>query len=147
MNENILKTMSGLGFLVSPVDEICYAFDYEGLKYVYRMREDGDGEGFLQMFVLTSIDMKECGPFDIYRLMDKTNDEVRYVKCCLLDGSVCLYYETALFGYEDYGRMLQNMVHALEAAFCFVFSALKDIQIADGEFEELTGFDDDTLGL
>ncbi len=147
MNETILTALSALGFTIHPVDKQAYTFDYEGMHYVYRVRDDGDGEGFLQMFVLTNIDYTDCGPYNLYRLMDKTNDAVRYVKCCMLDDSVCLYYESPLFGYEDYERLLRNMVFALEASFCYVNSALKDFQIADDEFEEFTDSDDDSHEL
>ncbi len=147
MNEKILTVLSALGFIVSPVGEISYTFKYDGLNYLYRLNDDGDGEGFLQMFVLTDINAKVCGPYDLYRLMDKTNDGIRYVKANLYDGYLCLFYENALFGYENYEVMLRNMINALEASFRFVYSELKDIQIVDGEFEELSESDDDSLGV
>lgn len=147
MNSKILITLSKLGFLVEPLGEHGYSFNHEGLKYIYRLKDDGDGEGFLQMFVLTNIDATVCGPFNLYYLMDKTNDGVRYVKACLLGDSICLYYENSLFGYEDYQPMLCNMICAIESAFMFLHSALKDIQVGDDEFKELTGSDDGSDNL
>lgn len=114
MKENILDALVELGFKLEEIDDIGYAFSYEGVKYMY-MNHDND-EMFLCICIPAIYKLKEVPDLTYYKVMNMINTNLKYVKAYELEKCIWLFYERELYGNEDLMALISRMILHLEAS-------------------------------
>ena len=125
MKEKILEAFKDLGFELEEVEGLgYYSFQYEGKYYLYMYNEDD--EDFLNIALPAVFDIENENDVCFYRMMDKINETLKYVKANTLCGSMWLFYERELFGGEDMMQVIPRMILHLEAGFMLLHQAMAD---------------------
>lgn len=141
MKEKILETFKDLGFAMEEVEGLgYYSFQYEGKHYLYMQNEDD--EDFLNIAIPAVLDIDDENSVGFYRMMDKINETLKYVKANTLCGSMWLSYERELFGGEDMKQVISRMILHLEAGFMLLHQAM-EYSDDEGAPEATDGYTDD----
>ena len=90
MKEKILNTFKSLGFELEEIEEIGYAFKYEGINCMW-MSNNGD-ENFLSIGVPAILDKPDEEVVSFYQLIDKLNGILKYIKANIVGNSLWLLY-------------------------------------------------------
>ncbi len=85
-----------------------------------------DDEDFLNIALPAVFDIENENDVCFYRMMDKINETLKYVKANTLCGSMWLFYERELFGGEDMMQVIPRMILHLEAGFMLLYQAMTD---------------------
>lgn len=113
MKEKILNTFKNLGFEMEDFEELGYGFDYEGLHYLLL---NNDEEEFLNIAIPAVYEKSDSNELEFYKVIDKLNTALKYIKANELFGSIWLFYEREMIGEEDLEKLLPKMILHLEHA-------------------------------
>ncbi len=116
MKEKILDALKALGFETKDF-EIGYGFEFEGSHFLYLPSDD---EQFLSIALPSVHEFDEENELEGYKLMNKVNRQMKYVKATRINGDIWLFFERNLLGEEDLKEVLQQMIFSLEAAHFFM---------------------------
>ena len=116
MKEKILDALKALGFETKDF-EIGYGFEFEGSHFLYLPSDD---EQFLSIALPSVHEFDEENELEGYKLMNKVNRQMKYVKATRINGDIWLFFERNLLGDEDLKEVLQQMIFSLEAAHFFM---------------------------
>ena len=117
MKEQILNTLTAMGFQLEEVEGFGYGFRYEGINYLYMPNEED--EDFLNISIPAVLDCDDVSSEVFYQVMDKLNSTLKYVKANKLGDGMWLFYERELYGGEDLEKLLSRMILHLEAGITF----------------------------
>ena len=118
MKEKILDTFKTLGFDLELLEDMGYGFEYEGKRFIYLY--DDDDQEFLNIALPVMLEMQDENDIVYYKMMDKLNVSLKYVKANLCFGGLWMFYERELFGGEDLKEVISHMILRLEAGFTFL---------------------------
>ena len=116
MKEKVLDVLKALGFETKDF-EIGYGFEFEGSHFLYLPSDD---EQFLSIALPSVHEFDEENELEGYKLMNKVNRQMKYVKATRINGDIWLFFERNLLGEEDLKEVLQQMIFSLEAAHFFL---------------------------
>ena len=116
MKEKVLDALKALGFETKDF-EIGYGFEFEGSHFLYLPSDD---EQFLSIALPSVHEFDEENELEGYKLMNKVNRQMKYVKATRINGDIWLFFERNLLGEEDLKEVLQQMIFSLEAAHFFL---------------------------
>ena len=116
MKEKVLDVLKALGFETKDF-EIGYGFEFEGSHFLYLPSDD---EQFLSIALPSVHEFDEENELEGYKLMNKVNRQMKYVKATRINGDIWLFFERNLLGEEDLKEVLQQMIFSLEAAHFFM---------------------------
>lgn len=137
MKEKVLKALEKLGFLLEPVGDIGYCFNYEGGNYLW-LYNDNDTDYFVLAYAGV-VEKDDISSEAYYSLIDHLNSEVKYVKAYTFCDSISLFYEREIVGEEDFEETIPRMIFRLAHTAAMIQDILK------GETDESAGdeIDDD----
>ena len=125
MKEQILNVFQELGFLMTDLEELGYGFHYEGNNYLY-MPNDKD-EDFLSISIPAMLEVTDENIDTVYRVMDKVNAKIKYVKANKMGDNVWLFYERELMGGDDLETTISQMIRHLDSSANFFNGVLKQL--------------------
>jgi hypothetical protein len=134
MKEQVLNALQALGFQLEEMEDLGYGFRYEGIDYLY-MPNDNDDD-FLSISVPGLVEITEENAATTYKVMDRINATVKYVKANKMGRGMWMFYERELFGGEDLEILITRMVLHLESAVNFFRNALERSMDDDEESED-----------
>ena len=130
-----MKTMQTLGFILDEVEDCGYAFKFEGKTLLWVPSED---EAFFSIAFPAILDCDDVDEEVYYKIIDKFNATVKYVKANDYQEMVWLFYERELIGDENLEEIIPRMIIHLERASRFFYkNNLKKV------IEELNESDDE----
>lgn len=132
MKEKILETLNNLGFSLTEVGTLDYAFKYEGINFLYMYNEDD--EKFLNLSIPGIYDLDKEDIIKYYTLCEKINSTLKYVKAYTFNDNLWLFYERELFENDDLEELLSRMIHELTIALLVVRNTIQKME----EEEETT---------
>ena len=139
MKEKILKTFHDLGFVLDDLEDMGYGFKYEGTHFLWAQSDDDDS--FLSIVVPMAYKRKDDDDdLSFYRMIDKFNQQFKYVKANEFHGSVWMVYERELMGEENLEMVLTRMILHLERDVHFFRNWNKEVL---GDEEDEDSFDDE----
>lgn len=148
MKEKILETLKAMGFIVEEEDEQASCFEYEGHWFLHIYNKND--ENFLNITLPAVLDKEGMDELEFYKILDKVNNTVKYVKAYDNYGKAWLCYERELLGDEDLEKLLESMIYHLEAALHFFHRIQKNhddgSSLEDGLDEEDGDGGDDEEG-
>lgn len=118
MKNKVLEAFNELGFKLEMMEDVGYAFDYEGINYLYVPH--AEDENFLNIAIPGIHDLDEENALAVYKLISELNSTLRYIKASQLGNSLWLFYERELYAEEDLLQIISRMILHLEAALFFV---------------------------
>lgn len=130
MKEQVINILEELGFHTEPVDDYI-GFEYEGLNYLYLYNPND--EDFLNISIPCVMAPNEDDETMLFRVADKINSTLKYVKAYIWDDRLWLFYERELFGDENLEKILTAMILRLEVAAAFVHQLNDDSDEDDSE--------------
>lgn len=117
MKEKIMNAFKTLGFELMNIEDLWYGFEYEGINYLWMVNDDDE---FLNISIPAVIDVDSVIELEFYKLMDKFNSTLKYVKVNKFLDSMWLFYERELVGDEDLELLIPHIVIQLEYALHFI---------------------------
>lgn len=141
MKENVLETLRKLGFIFKQIDDAGYQFDYEGHHYVFIPSEHDDD--FLTICLPCVYEIDEEDELAGYKIIDKLNAGVKYVKAYTRGGDVWLFYENYVAEGIDLEEVVSHMINALHAANEVLIDYIEDDNDDDDDDNDLLIDDDD----
>ena len=142
MKEQVKNILEELGFQTEPVDEYL-GFEFEGLNYLYLYNPND--EDFLNISIPCVMVPDEDDETMLFRIADKINSTLKYVKAYIYDDRLWLFYERELLGDEDLEKLITAMILRLAAAAVFV-RQLSEGSDDDGCSSDFTEDDNDGMG-
>ena len=118
MKEKILNAFKALGFELKDLDGMGCGFEYEGKRFIFMY--DEDDEDFLNIALPVMLEKKGEDDIDCYKMLDKLNGTLKYVKAHLFIDGMWLFYERELFGDEDLKKVIGRMIIHLDAGFAYL---------------------------
>ena len=147
MKEMCLEVLKNMGFLTEYHEGLGYGFTYEGHNYLF-MPSDNDEE-FLSISLPGVVEMGDIPEEDFYKLMDKMNATLKYIKTNTLHDDMWLFYERELIGenehisVEELTAVVRRMILRLDSALAMLRREMKKIEESDDENDD-DDDDDDT---
>lgn len=126
MKEKILETLNNLGFSLTEVGTLDYAFKYEGINFLYMYNEDD--EKFLNLSIPGIYDLDKEDIIKYYILCEKINSTLKYVKAYTFNDNLWLFYERELFENDDLEELLSRMIHELTIALLVVRNTIQKME-------------------
>lgn len=126
MKEKILETLNSLGFSLTEVGTLDYAFKYEGINFLYMYNEDD--EKFLNLSIPGIYDLDKEDIIKYYTLCEKINSTLKYVKAYTFNDNLWLFYERELFENDDLEELLSRMIHELTIALLVVRNTIQKME-------------------
>ena len=146
MKEKILNTLRELGFVIEERTSEAFEFEYEGRNYLYLYNDDD--QDFINICMPAVAEFEDSEDLHLYKVADKMNATLKYVKTYRYGDSLWLYYEREAFSEEeDLKEILTRMIYRLEGAYNFIGKALKDTDDNDDtdEIIDMPADDDDVF--
>ncbi|MBQ0058006.1 MAG: hypothetical protein KBT20_10165 [Bacteroidales bacterium] len=137
MKEKILNAFKNLGFEMENMEGLGYGFNYEGLHYLW---VNNDDEEFLSIAIPAVFDKSDVDELDFYKIIEKLNSTLKYVKVNELSNSMWIFYEREMVGEEDFDKLLPKMILHLEHAVRFLRNGGEEA--ASGNDDEETASED-----
>lgn len=131
MKEKILEAFEQLGFNLTEVENLGYAFSYEGINYLY-LKNDDDEE-FLNISVPGIYEMDDENMATYHAVCEKINSLRKYVKSYTFGNSLWIFYERALTGDENLVEVIRHMILHLAAALVFAHKIKEEIENGDSD--------------
>lgn len=132
MKEKILNAFKALGFEMEDLEELGYSFDYEGLHFLLMNNKDED---FLSIAIPAVYDKSNSDELEFYKVMDKLNATLKYVKVNELSNSMWFFYEREVSEDDDFEKILPMMILNLEHGVRFLRSGGQDTTDDDNDAE------------
>ncbi|HIY37021.1 MAG TPA: hypothetical protein H9972_09940 [Candidatus Paraprevotella stercorigallinarum] len=131
MKEKIMEAFAQLGFNLTEVENLGYAFSYEGINYLY-LNSDDDEE-FLNISVPGIYEVDEENATTYLAVCEKINSLRKYVKAYTFGDSLWIFYERALIGDENLEEVIRHMILHLAAALVFAHDVKEKIENGDSD--------------
>lgn len=131
MKEKIMEAFAQLGFNLTEVENLGYAFSYEGINYLY-LNSDDDEE-FLNISVPGIYEVDEENATTYLAVCEKINSLRKYVKAYTFGDSLWIFYERALIGDENLEEVIRHMILHLAAALVFAHDVKEKIENGDND--------------
>lgn len=131
MKEKIMEAFAQLGFNLTEVENLGYAFSYEGINYLY-LNSDDDEE-FLNISVPGIYEVDEENATTYLAVCEKINSLRKYVKAYTFGDSLWIFYERALIGDENMEEVIRHMILHLAAALVFAHDVKEKIENGDSD--------------
>ena len=131
MKEKIMEAFAQLGFNLTEVENLGYAFSYEGINYLY-LNSDDDEE-FLNISVPGIYEVDEENATTSLAVCEKINSLRKYVKAYTFGDSLWIFYERALIGDENLEEVIRHMILHLAAALVFAHDVKEKIENGDSD--------------
>lgn len=131
MKEKIMEAFAQLGFNLTEVENLGYAFSYEGINYLY-LNSDDDEE-FLNISVPGIYEVDEENETTYLAVCEKINSLRKYVKAYTFGDSLWIFYERALIGDENLEEVIRHMILHLAAALVFAHDVKEKIENGDSD--------------
>ena len=131
MKEKIMEAFAQLGFNLTEVENLGYAFSYEGINYLY-LNSDDDEE-FLNISVPGIYEVDEENATTYLAVCEKINSLRKYVKAYTFGDSLWIFYERALIGDENLEEVIRHMILHLAAALGFAHDVKEKIANGDSD--------------
>lgn len=131
MKEKIMEAFAQLGFNLTEVENLGYAFSYEGINYLY-LNSDDDEE-FLNISVPGIYEVDEENATTYLAVCEKINSLRKYVKAYTFGDSLWIFYERALIGDENMEEVIRHMILHLAAAWVFAHDVKEKIENGDSD--------------
>ena len=131
MKEKIMEAFAQLGFNLTEVENLGYAFSYEGINYLY-LNSDDDEE-FLHISVPGIYEVDEENATTYLAVCEKINSLRKYVKAYTFGDSLWIFYERALIGDENLEEVIRHMILHLAAALVFAHDVKEKIENGDSD--------------
>lgn len=125
MKEKILETLNNLGFSLTEVGTLDYAFKYEGINFLYMYNEND--ENFLNLSIPGIYDLDKENILKYYTLCEKINSTLKYIKAYTLNDALWLFYERELFENDDLEGLLSRMINQLTIALLMVRNTILEM--------------------
>ena len=134
MTEKIQNTFKSLGFDLEKIDDVGHTFKYEGVNYIWLANED---ENYLSIGIPAIAEEPDEEDVLFYRLVDKFNGTLKYIKLNIVGDSLWMFYERELFGdEEDLEKIVTRMIVQLDMALCYFKKLALEAQEYDDEEDE-----------
>ena len=117
MKTKTLEAFYELGFTLSPIEDMGFEFEYDGIQYLYLPNEKDDE--FLNIAIPGFYKHDESNPIVSYGLMNQINSTIKYVKAYQLEDRLWLFYEREMIDEPDLKKTISQMILHLEAALAF----------------------------
>ena len=98
-----MNAFKALGFEMEDLEELGYSFDYEGLHFLLMNNKDED---FLSIAIPAVFDKSNSDELEFYKVMDKLNATLKYVKVNELSNSMWFFYEREVSEDDDFEKIL-----------------------------------------
>ena len=131
MKEKIMEAFAQLGFNLTEVENLGYAFSYEGINYLYLISDDD--EEFLNISVPGIYEVDEENATTYLAVCEKINSLRKYVKAYTFGDSLWIFYERALIGDENLEEVIRHMILHLAAALVFAHDVKEKIENGDSD--------------
>ena len=131
MKEKIMEAFAQLGFNLTEVENLGYAFSYEGINYLY-LNSDDDEE-FLNISVPGIYEVDEENATTYLAVCEKINSLRKYVEAYTFGDSLWIFYERALIGDENLEEVIRHMILHLAAALVFAHDVKEKIENGDSD--------------
>lgn len=131
MKEKIMEAFAQLGFNLTEVENLGYAFSYEGINYLY-LNSDDDEE-FLNISVPGIYEVDEENATTYLAVCEKINSLRKYVKAYTFGDSLWIFYERALIGDENLEEVIRHMILHLAVALVFAHDVKEKIENGDSD--------------
>ena len=141
MKEKILNAFKALGFEMENLEELGYSFDYEGLHFLLMNNKDED---FLSIAIPAVYDKSNSEELEFYKVMDKLNATLKYVKVNELSNSMWFFYEREVSEDDDFEKILPKMILNLEHGVRFLRSGGQDTTDDDNDAKVINENDNDS---
>lgn len=128
MREKVVKTLKGLGFSLTPIDDIGYKFEFEGTALLYSF--DGEDTNCLTITIPNCFDVTDENRVTVLEAMARLCAELKYVQPQIFMDRVWLSYQHFVGGGEVTEEIVEHMVRVLD------FSVMKFYQIINGEEDD-----------
>lgn len=116
MTNKIYNALQLLGFELIPKEGRYYVFDYEDMKMIW-FPNDEDSH-FLNISVPIILEKGDLNETFYYKLIDKLNETMMYVKAYTIQDNIWLHYERELLDdEEDLEAIISRMILRLANAF------------------------------
>ena len=110
--EEVLSTLSALGFIPEEVEGFGYRFEYEGLTMLYSV--DDDDTSCLTFMVPGIFDISEENRVAVLEVLVKLSGKMKYVQPYIMFGNqVWLNYQHYLGENEVTPELLEHMIRVL----------------------------------
>ena len=113
MKQKIIDTFKLLGFELNELEDFGYEFEYEGVTYIWLLNED---DHFLNLSIPGIQEKGDTDELTFYKLIDKLNSTIKYIKVNTLHDSIWLFYERELTDDEDLEQTISNMIINLDGS-------------------------------
>ena len=130
MKEKILEIFKALGFEMDAIEDMGYAFHYEGKVFIYMC--SASDEDFLSIALPAIEEIEDEEDISVYKKMDMLNSSLKYIKAFNYINSIWLFCERELFGGEDLEQLITSTIFRLDAGYNF-YHKLKDSEEGDDE--------------
>ena len=131
MKEKMLEVFKSLGFKMEEMDDYGYGFQYEGKHFLYLYNERD--ESFLNIALPAVLDRDNEDDLAFYKVMNKMNSSLKYLKAYVVDDSLWLFCEHELLGDENLRKIVAHSLSCLEAGMHFLFSLVDDSETDEGD--------------
>ena len=134
MKEKCLEALKNMGFQTEYHEGLGYGFKYEGRHYLFMPNENDDT--FLSISLPGVVEMGDIPEDAFYKLMDKMNATLKYVKTNTLHDDMWLFYEREIICEEDIEAVVRRMILRLDAALVMLRHEMKESEESEENDEE-----------
>lgn len=141
--EIILDQLKAMGFELTELGDIGYAFKYEDMNYLY-MPDDED-EQFLRIVIPYLFEVTDENRVAVLEAMHETGLMLKYSKVCITyENAAWAIYEHRLNSAENLPELLEHIIRVLEAT-AHVFYKKMNGEDVMGRLEEREDCSDEEL--
>ena len=136
-----MNAFKALGFEMENLEKLGYSFDYEGLHFLLMNNKDDE---FLSIAIPAVYDKSNSDELEFYKVMDKLNATLKYVKVNELSNSMWFFYEREVSEDDDFEKILPKMILNLEHGVRFLRSRGQDVTNDNNDAEVIDENGDDS---
>lgn len=122
MKQKIINAFKVLGFELEPLEDFGYSFEYEGVTYIWLKSPD---DHFLNLSIPGLLKKSDTDELTYYKLIDKLNSTMKFVKVNNLYDKIWLFYEHQLTDEEDIEQTISDMIITLDGSFMMYREVMK----------------------
>ena len=124
--ESILTEMRRLGFVLTPLVNVGYHFEYG--KHDLFICPDTAQNNILKIILPISTEVKINDYIEAYRLVNETNNIMNLTTASIVDDdTIWISYRTFLSGSEHLGILLNIAINAVTSTADYIYNGLESI--------------------
>ena len=124
--ESILTEMRRLGFVLTPLVNVGYHFEYG--KHDLFICPDTAQNNILKIILPISTEVKINDDIEAYRLVNETNNIMNLTMASIVDDdTIWISYRTFLSGSEHLGILLNIAINAVTSTADYIYNGLESI--------------------